>query len=75
MKWIGVTFVTGLIAGILIAPDKGRNTRRKIRSAIMWLPRKADEVFVEATEKIEKGAEALDQKLEQLVAAPDASVE
>lgn len=65
MKSILVSFLAGVVAGILIAPDKGVNTRNKISSAAKWLPQKVDEKFNEVTSKIENTAEAVDEKLQR----------
>jgi len=55
--------LVGAAAGVLLAPDKGKNTRKKIKSSLDDLNEKAKETINDLTEKAktfgkEKGAKA-----------------
>ena len=69
MKRTTIIFVIGFAAGLLIAPDEGKNTRRKLWSLFTWLPRVAGSIMNSVVTKIETEAAAIDTKLSRIAGA------
>lgn len=65
MKLILFSFAAGLIAGLLVAPDSGRNTRRRIVKSVNDVHEFVNEKIELAESKIEDTAEQVDSKLQR----------
>lgn len=65
MKLILLSFVAGVITGLLVAPDSGRNTRGKITKTVNKVHEFVNDKVELAESKIENVAGQVDGKLQQ----------
>ncbi len=64
MKLILFSFAAGLITGLLVAPDSGRNTRKKITKGVNKVHEFVNDKVQLVESKIEGAAEQVDEKLQ-----------
>jgi gas vesicle protein len=62
MLLIAAGFSAGAIAGILFAPDKGENTRKRIRSKAGELGEDIEKVYDEEIDRLKKKIEGLKKR-------------
>lgn len=54
LKLLMIGFIAGVVTGVLIAPSKGRITRKKIKYQADLLKDQMGEAFDEAKEQVER---------------------
>jgi gas vesicle protein len=62
----------GIIAGLLLAPKSGQETRRRLQDWIDDLGDKSQDILEEGKEILEQGKEVLQEKIDKVKRAADA---